>query len=55
MEFYDLKQNDKYCYEFVGSRRYSQQLVDFVIEKIKEDPDIISKILAIKKKITPGS
>ena len=55
MELYDLKQNDKYCYEFVGSRRYSQQLVDFVIEKIKEDSDIISKILAIKKKITPGS
>ncbi|MGC4389072.1 hypothetical protein ABXW34_24820 [Streptococcus suis] len=50
MDFYNLKQDNKYCYQFGTVRRYSQQLVDFILEKIKIDADIINKILVVKKR-----
>ena len=54
MGFYKLKNNEKYCFEFGITRRYSQQLVDFCVEAIKSNPNIIED-LRIKNKITPGS
>lgn len=50
MDFYDLKQHERYCYQFGITRRYSQQLVEFVIEEIKTNPDIIYDILKTKKR-----
>lgn len=50
MDFYNLKQNNRYCYQFGVTRRYSQQLVEFVLEKIKIDSDIIDSILVAKKR-----
>lgn len=50
MDFYDLKQDNKFCYQFGVTRRYSQQLVEFMVDKIKINPDIISNILATKKR-----
>ena len=49
MDFYNLKQDNRYCYQFGVTRRYSQQLVEFVLEKIKIDSDIINSILVTKK------
>lgn len=55
MDYYNLRDNPKYCYQFVNTRRYSQQLVEFVVERIKFDSDLIEHLRKNKKKITPGS
>ncbi len=48
MDFYNLKR-DKYCYQFGPTRRYSQQLVEFVVEKIKIDSKIVANIKKKKR------
>lgn len=56
--FYHLKDNDKYCFKFADQYRYSQQMVEFIIDKIEEDADVIESLksaLEKEKKITPGS
>ena len=53
--FYSLKENNNYCYSFAGFHRYSQQAVDFIVEEIKKDPNIIIKIKRALKKTTSGS
>jgi EC042_2821-lke REase/Protein of unknown function (DUF3644) len=60
IKFYDIKNNEKYSYEFAGQYRYSQQLVEFIVENIKQDPNLITSIKQAmenekKRKITPGS
>ena len=52
MKFYNLKNNEKYCFEFGITRRYSHQLIDFCIDLIIDNPNIIKDL---KNKITPGS
>ena len=52
MKFYNLKNNEKYCFEFGITRRYSHQLIDFCIDLIINNPNIIKDL---KNKITPGS
>lgn len=59
IKFYDIKQNDKFTYHIkVGNRFcYSQQLIDFIFNELKKDPEYIILNLkkALKKKITPGA
>ncbi|MEK1345788.1 DUF3644 domain-containing protein [Limosilactobacillus fermentum] len=50
MDYYNLKDNQKYCYRFVNTKRYSQQLVEFVVEKIKSDSDLIKHLRQNKKR-----
>lgn len=50
MKFYHLNTDKRYCYQFGITRRYSQQLVDFIVEQIKVDPDIITNIKKNKKR-----
>ncbi len=52
MKFYNLKNDEKYCFEFGITRRYSHQLIDFCIDLIINNPNIIKDL---KNKITPGS
>ncbi len=52
MKFYNLKNNEKYCFEFGITRRYSHQLIEFCIDLIIDNPNIIKDL---KNKITPGS
>lgn len=52
MKFYNLRNNEKYCFEFGITRRYSHQLIDFCIDLIINNPNIIKDL---KNKITPGS
>lgn len=58
--FYDLKSNERYCFKFAEQYRYSQQIVDFIVEEVKKDADIVTNLKKAlnseqKKKITPGS
>lgn len=56
--FYNLKNDDRYCYEFGGTHRYSQQIVEFIVMEIQKDADLIQNIkraMEKEKKITPGS
>ena len=56
INFYNLKTNKLYCYKFEGLYRYSPEIIKFIIDTIKSDPDIIENIVITnKKKITPGS
>lgn len=48
--FYNIKNDEKYSYWFAGVYRYSQQLVDFIIEEIKKNPNLISDIIKANKK-----
>ncbi|MCI1070485.1 DUF3644 domain-containing protein [Lactococcus lactis] len=45
IQFYDVKQNDIYAFCFAGVYRYSQQLVEFIVEEIEKDEKIISRLL----------
>lgn len=51
-QFYDLKNDEKYCYEFGGTYRYSQQTVEFIVEAIQKDPNVIDNI---KEALANGS
>jgi len=42
--FYNLKNDNKYCYEFAETHRYSQQIVNFIIGEIQKDANLIEKI-----------
>lgn len=50
MKFYDLNTKEKYCFKFGSTRRYSQQLVEFIITEIKNNSNIVDKIIANKKR-----
>ncbi|AYB00101.1 DUF3644 domain-containing protein [Lachnoanaerobaculum umeaense] len=50
MDFYNLQDDERYCFQFVSTRRYSSQLVEFVIEAIKNDSNIVCTILKHKKR-----
>lgn len=51
-KFYSIKKNDNFCYKFENVFRYSTQLVDFIIEEIRQRSDTIT---VMKEKIAPGS
>lgn len=51
-KFYNIKENDNFCYKFENVFRYSMQLVDFIVEEIRQHSDIVT---IIKEKIAPGS
>lgn len=60
IDFYNVKEDERYCYFFAGHYRYSQQLVEFIVGEIKKDSNIIYNItqameIERKRKITPGS
>ncbi|MFZ2354116.1 DUF3644 domain-containing protein [Paucilactobacillus nenjiangensis] len=46
-KFYNLKQNPKYCYHYALGNRYgySTQMVDFLVDEIKKDPEHIIQSL----------
>ncbi|MDN7033292.1 DUF3644 domain-containing protein [Lactiplantibacillus plantarum] len=52
VHFYKLKSNPRYCYYYkLGNRYgYSTQLVDFLVEEIKKDPEHIVQNLKAKLK-----
>lgn len=43
-QFYDLKNDERYYYSFAGTSRYSQQAVEFIVEEIKKDENVIKNI-----------
>ncbi|MGF2003683.1 DUF3644 domain-containing protein [Lactococcus lactis] len=45
IQFYNIKQNEMYAFFFAGAYRYSQQLVEFIVEEIKKDEKLISRLL----------
>lgn len=45
MSFYNLDSSEKYCFKFGATRRYSQQLVDFLVNEIKKNSNIIENII----------
>ncbi|MDO5016217.1 MAG: DUF3644 domain-containing protein [Eubacteriales bacterium] len=55
LDFFALKTDERYCtyVKFVGMYRYTPQVVEFVVKKVEEEPNVIEKIH--KEKITPGS
>lgn len=57
IKFYNVKEEEKYCFKHVIEGKinytYSQQLVEFVIDEIKKNPDKF--VETIRKKITPGT
>lgn len=56
--YYELKSNEKYCYKFGYTQRYSQQLIDFCIDLITKNKDIVNDLklgISKKKETTPGS
>lgn len=61
LRFYEIKSDNKLCYNYKINERvcytYSQKVVDFIIGKIKEDPEGIIIKLKEKTKIvsTPGA
>ena len=50
IEAFILQDDERYCFQFVSTRRYSSQLVEFVIEAIKNDSNIVCTILKHKKR-----
>lgn len=50
--FYSMKESGRFCYyfDFVNTTRYSQQAVEFIVDVIKKDADIIAKIKNTLKK-----
>lgn len=50
IKFYNLKNDEKYSYHFANVTRYSQQIVEFIVKEIKNDPNIISNIKKANKK-----
>ncbi|MEX5849381.1 DUF3644 domain-containing protein [Staphylococcus saprophyticus] len=50
IKFYNMKNDDKYTYHFAGATRYSQQAVEFIINEIKNDPNVINNIKKANKK-----
>ena len=59
--YYDLKENQKYCYVYKVTTSptysYSIQTVDFIVEEIRKAPDTIIGGLKekIKNKLTSGA
>ena len=50
IKFYNLKNDDKYAYHFANVTRYSQQIVEFIVKEIKNDPNVIDNIKKANKK-----
>lgn len=54
VEYFELKSNNRYCYVYRHYRNpqytYSQQVVDFIIDEIKKDPENIVQCLKDKIK-----
>lgn len=56
INYYNVKADNRYAFEYWNTYRYSYQLVDFIVEEIKVNPNLMEDIKkANKKKITPGS
>ena len=45
INFYGIKSNERYAFKFAGVYRYSQQLVEFIVEEIKKDARIVEHLL----------
>lgn len=57
---YGLKQDERYCFTYhvqaQATYSYSQQMIDFIVEEIRKDPEhIIDHLKEAKKKLTPGA
>jgi len=52
---YQIKDEERFSFKFAGQYRYSQQLVDFIIDLIRQNKNIIEDIKNQQKKITPGT
>ena len=50
IDFYNLKEDEKYSYHFANVTRYSQQIVEFIVKEIKNNPNIIISIKKATKK-----
>ncbi len=58
--YYGLKQDERYCFTYHVQTQttysYSQQMIDFIVEEIRKDPEhIIDHLKEAKKKLTPGA
>lgn len=54
LKYYDMKENETFCYKFFQSEkttlfRYSQRTIDFIVDEIKKDPQNI--IIVLKEKV----
>lgn len=60
IDFYNIKQNEEYCYKHIIGKTshytYSDKFVDFIFSEIKKNPNTFFESLKnIQKKITPGT
>ena len=58
--YYGLKENERYCFRYHVQTNptysYSQQMIDFIVDEIRKDPEnIIDHLKEAKKKANPGS
>lgn len=59
IKYYDLKSNEAFCYIFKSGEKtnvykYSQQVVDLIVDEIKRDPkNIIDNLKKANKKDNP--
>ena len=50
INYYDIKNDNRYSFEYWNTHRYSYQLVDFIIDEIKKNPNLIQDIKNANKK-----
>lgn len=58
--YYGLKKDERYCFSYYVQAQttysYSQQMIDFIVDEIRKDPEhIIDHLKETKKKANPGS
>lgn len=58
--YFGLKTDERYCFTYCVQTQvtysYSQQMIDFIVEEIRKDPEhIIGNLKEAKKKANPGS
>lgn len=50
INYYNIKNDARFAFEYWNTHRYSYQLVDFIVDEIKKNPDIIEDIKKANKK-----
>lgn len=50
INYYNVKDDSRYTFEYWNTHRYSYQLVEFIIDEIKKNPNLINDIKEVNKK-----
>lgn len=50
INYYNIKDDSRYTFEYWNTHRYSYQLVELIIDEIKKNPDLIDDIKEVNKK-----